>query len=78
MVYECAPMAMLMEQAGGAATDGATPILDLIPETLHGRVPLIFGSADLVARIASYENGPIREVSPLFGSRGLFSARTAS
>lgn len=78
MVYECAPMAMLMEQAGGAATDGATPILDLIPETLHGRVPLIFGSADLVARIASYENGPIREVSPLFGRRGLFSARTAS
>ena len=33
-----------MEQAGGIATDGAGPVLDLAPGHLHDRVPLIFGS----------------------------------
>lgn len=78
LVYECAPMAMLMEQAGGLATDGTRAILDIVPESLHARVPFVFGSADLVQRIAAYHAAPPRERSPLFGERGLFDARSAS
>ena len=78
LVYECAPIAMLIEQAGGLATDGTRAILDIVPESLHARVPLVFGSADLVRRIATYHAAPPRERSPLFGERGLFDARSAS
>ena len=41
---------MLIEQAGGAAIDGAGPILDIEPRDIHARTPLIFGSSDKVAR----------------------------
>ncbi|HJS47023.1 MAG TPA: class 1 fructose-bisphosphatase [Gemmatimonadales bacterium] len=44
LLYECAPMAYIAEQAGGAATDGLTRILDLVPEALHQRTPLVIGS----------------------------------
>jgi fructose-1,6-bisphosphatase I len=44
LLYEAAPLAMVVEQAGGLATDGCRPILDIVPETLHQRVPLIIGS----------------------------------
>ncbi len=71
-VYECAPIAFVIEQAGGAATDGQDRILDLVPESLHARVPLVFGSADPVARVATYHDLPEHEQSPLFGRRGLF------
>jgi fructose-1,6-bisphosphatase I len=53
MVYEVAPMAFLVEQAGGQATDGKTPILSLQAGALHERCPLVFGSAEEVARIAA-------------------------
>lgn len=74
LVYEANPMALLTEQAGGAATDAVTPILDLIPEGLHQRVPLVFGSSEEVALVARYHTEPsmIGERSPLFGNRGLF------
>lgn len=52
MVYEVAPMAFLVEQAGGLATDGVTPIMDLTAEALHERRPFVFGSKEEVARIA--------------------------
>lgn len=51
LLYEASPMAMLLEQAGGAATDGKTPILDIIPTGLHQRVPLIIGSKHEVAEV---------------------------
>lgn len=54
MVYECAPMAFLVEQAQGEATDGETPIMQQAADTLHGRAPLVFGSAELVDGVASY------------------------
>ena len=73
-VYECAPIAMLIEQAGGRATDGRTPILDQVPEALHGRIPFVFGSAELVDRVGAYHDLPERDVAPLFGQRGLFRA----
>ncbi|WP_163848321.1 class 1 fructose-bisphosphatase [Pseudooceanicola aestuarii] len=53
MVYEVAPMAMLVEQAGGQATDGTAPILSLTARELHERRPFVFGSAEEVARIAA-------------------------
>jgi fructose-1,6-bisphosphatase I len=76
LVYEASPIAMLVEQAGGAATDGTSPILDLLPSSLHQRTPLVFGAAREVARIGRYHSEPsvIAERSPLFGNRGLFRA----
>jgi len=44
LLYEANPLAFIAENAGGAATDGKTRILDLKPESLHQRVPLIIGS----------------------------------
>jgi fructose-1,6-bisphosphatase I len=74
-VYEAAPIAFLVEQAGGRASDGTGQILDHAPTALHARTPLIFGSAEVVSRIESYHRQPEfgRDRSPLFRSRGLFS-----
>ncbi|MDU8928143.1 class 1 fructose-bisphosphatase [Alisedimentitalea sp. MJ-SS2] len=72
MVYECAPMAFLVEQASGKATDGCDPILDQTAESLHARTPLVFGSSEKVDRVATYHDLPDEEVSALFGQRGLF------
>ena len=48
LMYEAAPMAMLVEQAGGRASDGCTPINDIVPESLHQRTPLFMGSKEFV------------------------------
>ncbi|MCI4664606.1 MAG: class 1 fructose-bisphosphatase [Neomegalonema sp.] len=74
LIYEAAPIAMLVEQAGGAATDGAERILDLVPSELHQRTPFIFGAAQKVDRVAAYHRdaAATREASPLFAARGLF------
>ena len=48
LMYEANPMAMLVEQAGGRATTGAAAILDVPPEELHQRVPVILGSVEEV------------------------------
>lgn len=53
-VYECAPIALLVEQAGGRATDGRQAILDRRPDSLHARAPFVFGSAAEVDRVAAY------------------------
>lgn len=44
LLYECAPLAMIVEQAGGRASDGAHPILGIQAESIHQRVPLVIGS----------------------------------
>ncbi|MGQ0655438.1 MAG: class 1 fructose-bisphosphatase [Betaproteobacteria bacterium] len=54
LMYEANPMAFIVEQAGGAATDGATPILDLEPKALHQRVAVVLGSKNEVERVAQY------------------------
>jgi fructose-1,6-bisphosphatase I len=54
LMYEANPMAMLVEQAGGAATTGRQRILDIVPERLHQRVPVILGSKNEVERITGY------------------------
>lgn len=74
LVYEANPLAMIVECAGGLATDGERPILDRRPTGLHQRVPLVFGSRDKVERVARYYAGlpSTSERSPLFTRRGLF------
>ncbi|PYO16213.1 MAG: class 1 fructose-bisphosphatase [Gemmatimonadetes bacterium] len=44
LLYEAAPLALVVEQAGGLATDGHRPILDLVPKELHQKTPFIVGS----------------------------------
>jgi len=74
LVYEAFPVAMIVEQAGGMATDGSTRILDLVPDDLHQRIPLVFGPEDEVERVKKYQESPPEKgaTSPLFGHRGLF------
>lgn len=74
MVYECAPIAFLVEQAGGSATDVHDAILSKSASELHARVPFVFGTQAKVERVASYHDLPEEEVSALFGKRGLFRA----
>jgi fructose-1,6-bisphosphatase I len=54
LMYEANPMAFIVEQAGGAATDGRQPILDVQPKSLHQRVAVILGSRNEVERVTSY------------------------
>ena len=51
LLYEAAPMAYLIEQAGGLALTGKTRIMDLIPQNVHQRVPVILGSPDDVREV---------------------------
>lgn len=52
LLYEAGPLAHLFDQAGGTATDGIEPILNMTPSTPHDRVPLVLGSHGDVARYA--------------------------
>ncbi len=54
LLYEGAPLAMVAEQAGGAATTGTQRIMDVEPESLQHRVPLIIGSHDDVAEYQGF------------------------
>jgi len=54
LMYEANPMAFLIEQAGGAATTGRQRILEIRPEKLHQRVPVILGSKHEVERVTAY------------------------
>jgi fructose-1,6-bisphosphatase len=78
LLYEANPMAMIVEQAGGAASTGRGRILDVEPARIHQRVPVILGSRSEVARVECYhqefdrgEDKPYS--SPLFGERSLFT-----
>jgi fructose-1,6-bisphosphatase I len=48
LLYEAAPLALIAENAGGYASDGRRPILDIVPETLHQRTALFIGNRELV------------------------------
>ncbi|MEM8959625.1 MAG: class 1 fructose-bisphosphatase [Pseudomonadota bacterium] len=60
LAYEAFPIAYLVEQAGGAASDGATPILDLTLANPHARVPLFFGSRGEMAVLHNHIAQPDR------------------
>ncbi len=54
LLYECAPLAFIVEQAGGRASDGHQRILDIEPTTLHQRTPLFIGNSDLVEKAEEF------------------------
>ena len=77
LLYEANPISLLVEQAGGRATTGSQRVMEMTPEELHQRVPLIMGSRHEVERIeryhAEYLSGTDRPyTSPLFNERSLF------
>lgn len=56
LMYEANPMSLIIEQAGGAATDGQQRILDIQPTGLHQRVAVFLGSKNEVERVTSYHH----------------------
>jgi fructose-1,6-bisphosphatase I len=74
LVYQANPIALLIQQAGGLATDGVNPILPQVPLSLHQSTPLVFGSSTEVNQVLRYHDGIDHAGihSPLFSSRGLF------
>ena len=73
LLFEAAPLAMLVEQAGGSASDGGGRILDLELASLKQTVPLIFGASKLVDTVVDYVSGVSADSThfPLFGNRSL-------
>lgn len=70
LLYEAAPMAMIIEQAGGRATDGEREILSIQPEALHERTPLYLGSAEFVemaGRVLASTTEPTEALTPVKG-----------
>jgi fructose-1,6-bisphosphatase I/sedoheptulose-1,7-bisphosphatase len=74
LLYEANPVGMIMEQAGGRASNGHQPMLAVQPTSLHQRIGLVFGSRNEVERIERYHNEPEKTVqhNPLFAERSLF------
>jgi fructose-1,6-bisphosphatase I len=59
LLYEANPLAMIAEQAGGIAIDGEKPILDLLPQAIHQRTPLVIGGrVEVEAFLKFVGNGP--------------------
>jgi fructose-1,6-bisphosphatase I/sedoheptulose-1,7-bisphosphatase len=81
LLFEANPVAMLIEQAGGRASTGRRPVLDVVPESLDQRTGLVFGAHEEVRRIEAYhvellhggqpDVGVVHDI-PFFSSRGLF------
>jgi fructose-1,6-bisphosphatase I/sedoheptulose-1,7-bisphosphatase len=77
LMYEANPMGMVVEQAGGFASTGRGRILDVQPEQIHQRIPVILGSRNEVERIEryhqEYDSGTDKAYSsPLFKERSLY------
>lgn len=77
LLHEANPIAFLLEQAGGTASTGRGPILDVVPTELHEQTPLFLGSQAEIERIERYhkefDEGTDRPyASPLFNERSLF------
>ena len=54
LMYECNPMAFIVEQAGGKAIDGFGRIMEIQPEHLHERAPIFIGSTEMVDKVAEF------------------------
>jgi len=77
LLYEANPIGMIVEQAGGAASTGRGRILEITPESLHQRVPVVLGSTSEVERIERYHSEHDQGLdqpytSPLLNTRSLF------
>lgn len=60
LLYEANPLAFIIKQAGGMATDGETDILDILPDSLHQKVPLIIGSKFEVEAYLKFMKGEMK------------------
>ncbi|MEQ9359510.1 class 1 fructose-bisphosphatase [Coleofasciculus chthonoplastes] len=69
LLYETAPLAFLIEQAGGRASTGTQNLMDVVPEKLHTRTPLIIGSKEDVALVESFIQERARESKEAIASR---------
>ena len=65
LLYEANPLAFIVEQAGGAATDGVARILDIQPSELHQRTPLFIGSKNDVDAARTMLSGDAKSASSL-------------
>jgi fructose-1,6-bisphosphatase I/sedoheptulose-1,7-bisphosphatase len=76
LLYEANPIGLIIEQAGGRASTGRQPILDVEPGELHQRIGFVFGSKNEVERIERYHREPVEGDMPaqLFAERTLFRA----
>jgi fructose-1,6-bisphosphatase I/sedoheptulose-1,7-bisphosphatase len=74
LLYEANPIGLIMEQAGGRASTGEKPMLQVQPTALHQRIGLVFGSKNEVERIERYHAEPATKesINPLFAERSLF------
>ena len=74
LLYEANPIGFLIEQAGGRASTGREPVLEIKPEGLHQRIGFVFGARAEVERIERYhrEYNDFEFKAPLFGTRTLF------
>jgi fructose-1,6-bisphosphatase I / sedoheptulose-1,7-bisphosphatase len=74
LLYEANPIGMLIEQAGGRASTGHQPILEVQPQAAHERIGFVFGARNEVERIERYhrDHNEFEYDAPLFGTRGLF------
>ncbi len=75
LLYEANPIGFVIEQAGGRASTGLAPVLDVAPEHLHQRIGFVFGAREEVERIERYyrDHNDFEIDAPLFGTRGLFT-----
>ncbi len=75
LLYEANPIGFLIEQAGGRASTGHQPILEVQPQAAHERIGFVFGARNEVERIERYhrDHNDFEYDAPLFGSRGLFT-----
>jgi fructose-1,6-bisphosphatase I/sedoheptulose-1,7-bisphosphatase len=74
LLYEANPIGLLIEQAGGRASTGHQPILEVQPQAAHERIGFVFGARNEVERIERYhrDHNEFEYDAPLFGTRGLF------
>lgn len=78
LLTEAAPIAFLIEQAGGLARTRLGPVCDVVPHELHQGIGLFFGARAEVERIARYHDEPYEDPAgtdldlPLYARRGLF------
>ncbi len=64
LLYECSPMAYIIEKAGGKATTGAEDVLEVEPTDLHQRVPIVIGSENMVDKVLEFRNGQNGKAEP--------------
>lgn len=74
LLYEANPIGFIVEQAGGRASTGRGPVLEVVPESLHQRIGFVFGARAEVERIEHYhrEYNDFEFKAPLFGTRSIF------